>query len=76
MILCFYIDEKTKEILDELSKKGDSKSKVIRNAIQFYEEFYFGEEIQTIIDSISKKTRLTRKQVVEEAIKVFHKVIS
>jgi hypothetical protein len=74
-ITSFCLDEKTRELLDKMDSEGFSKSKVIRRALQFYSEFYFDEETWELLDRLSWETKLPRKAVLVEGLKMLEEVL-
>jgi len=74
-VASFYLDEKTKELLNRMDSEGFSKSKVIRRALEFYSEFYFDEETWNLLDKLSRKTKLPKKAVLAMGLRILEEML-
>mgnify|MGYP000400856188 CR=1 FL=1 len=71
-----YLDKKTVDTIDRISNERKwSRSKVIREAICFFNQFGMDEETIDKIENLSKITRLSPKKVVAYAIGILEDIM-
>ena len=74
-VVSFYLDEKTRELLDRMDSEGFSKSKIIQRAVEFYNEFYFDEETWDLLDKLSRETKLPKKAVLAMGLRILEEML-
>jgi len=74
-ILSFYVDKKTAKLIDKIvDERKWSKSKVIREAICFFDEFGLDRDTIEKIERLSRSMRLKKAAVVALGIQILEEV--